>query len=236
MTPPNILMVEDDPPIRTLTARALQEHGYIVRTAGSAPQMWDALRAAPADLLLLDIMLPGTSGIDICREVRRTSNIPIIFMSAKGTETDRIIGLELGADDYLAKPFGVREMVARVRAVLRRHAVERPAADRERGLIRFGGWTADLPRRQLLSPEGAAVELTGAEFDLLVSLCDNAQRVIARERLIELSRTRLGDSSDRSIDVLISRLRRKLSTSDTPAPIATVRGIGYMLNVPAERF
>ncbi|MBO9698354.1 MAG: response regulator transcription factor [Sphingopyxis sp.] len=236
MTPPNILMVEDDPPIRTLTARALQEHGYIVRTAGTAPQMWDALRAAPADLLLLDIMLPGTSGIDICREVRRTSNIPIIFMSAKGTETDRIIGLELGADDYLAKPFGVREMVARVRAVLRRHAVERPAADRERGIIRFGGWTADLPRRQLLSPEGAAVELTGAEFDLLVSLCDNAQRVIARERLIELSRTRLGDSSDRSIDVLISRLRRKLSTSDTPAPIATVRGIGYMLNVPAERF
>src|SRR5690606_36033233 len=111
MTPPNILMVEDDPPIRTLTARALQEHGYIVRTAGTAPQMWDALRAAPADLLLLDIMLPGTSGIDICREVRRTSDVPIIFLSAKGTETDRIIGLELGADDYLAKPFGVRELV-----------------------------------------------------------------------------------------------------------------------------
>ena len=235
MTPPNILMVEDDPPIRTLTARALQEHGYIVRTAGTAPQMWDALRAAPADLLLLDIMLPGTSGIDICREVRRTSDVPIIFLSAKGTETDRIVGLELGADDYLAKPFGVRELVARVRAVLRRHAIERPQADRERGQIRFDGWTADLPRRQLTSPGGAAVELTGAEFDLLVSLCDNAQRVIARERLIELSRTRLGDSSDRSIDVLISRLRRKLSNPGKPAPIVTVRGIGYMLNVPVER-
>ena len=220
MTPPNILMVEDDPPIRTLTARALQEHGYIVRTAGTAPQMWDALRAAPADLLLLDIMLPGTSGIDICREVRRTSDVPIIFLSAKGTETDRI---------------GVRELVARVRAVLRRHAIERPVADRERGLIRFDDWTADLPRRQLTSPDGAAVELTGAEFDLLVSLCDNAQRVIARERLIELSRTRLGDSSDRSIDVLISRLRRKLSNPGKPAPIVTVRGIGYMLNVPVER-
>ena len=142
MTPPNILMVEDDPPIRTLTARALQEHGYIVRTAGTAPQMWDALRAAPADLLLLDIMLPGTSGIDICREVRRTSDVPIIFLSAKGTETDRIVGLELGADDYLAKPFG---------------------------------------------------------------------------------------------DVLISRLRRKLSSPGQPAPIVTVRGIGYMLNVPVER-
>ena len=122
-----------------------------------------------------------------------------------------------------------------MRAVLRRHAIERPVADRERGLIRFDDWTADLPRRQLTSPDGAAVELTGAEFDLLVSLCDNAQRVIARERLIELSRTRLGDSSDRSIDVLISRLRRKLSNPGKPAPIVTVRGIGYMLNVPVER-
>lgn len=235
MTPPNILMVEDDPPIRTLTARALQEHGYIVRTASTAPQMWDALRAAPADLLLLDVMLPGTSGIDICREIRKTSDIPIIFLSAKGTEMDRIVGLELGADDYIPKPFGVRELIARVRAVLRRHAIERPPADRERGILRFDGWTANLPRRELTSPDGVAIELTGAEFDLLVSLCDNAQRVIARERLIELSRTRLGDSSDRSVDVLISRLRRKLSADDRPAPIVTVRGIGYMLNVPVDR-
>src|SRR3546814_1725544 len=144
MTPPNILMVEDDPPIRTLTARALQEHGYIVRPAGTAPQMWAALRAAPADLLLLDIMLPGTSGIDNCREVRRTSDVPIIFLSAKGTETDRIVGLELGADDYLPKPFGVRELVARVRAVLRRHAIERPVSDRERGLIRSEENTSEL--------------------------------------------------------------------------------------------
>jgi two-component system OmpR family response regulator len=232
----NILMVEDDPPIRTLTARALQENGYVVRTAATAPQMWDALAVAPADLILLDIMLPGTSGIDLCREIRRTSDVPIIFLSAKGSETDRVIGLEMGADDYLAKPFGTRELVARVRAVLRRHAVERVPTDRERGELRFAGWTANLPRRELISPEGAAIELTGAEFDLLISLCDNAQRVIARERLIELSRTRLGDSSDRSVDVLVSRLRRKLSSETRPAPIITVRGIGYMLNVPVERF
>lgn len=235
MTAPNILMVEDDPPIRILTARALQENGYAVRVVATAPQMWDALRAAPADLILLDIMLPGTSGIDLCREIRRTSDVPIIFLSAKGSETDRIIGLEMGADDYLAKPFSVRELIARVRAVLRRHSLESAPSDRERGLLRFDDWTVDMPRRQLTSPDGAAVELTGAEFDLLVTLCDNAQRVIARERLIELSRTRLGDSSDRSVDVLVSRLRRKLSSEDTPAPIITVRGIGYMLNTPVER-
>jgi DNA-binding response OmpR family regulator len=197
--------------------------------------MWRAFEQGPVDLVLLDIMLPGTSGIDLCRELRRTSDVPIIFISAKGSETDRVVGLELGADDYLAKPFGTRELVARIRAVLRRHSVERGPADREKGELSFEGWTVNLPRRELLSPTGAAVELTGAEFDLLVALCDNAQRVIARERLIELSRTRLGDSSDRSVDVLISRLRRKLSSAGKPAPIITVRGVGYMLNVAVER-
>jgi DNA-binding response OmpR family regulator len=197
--------------------------------------MWRAFEQGPVDLVLLDIMLPGTSGIDLCRELRRTSDVPIIFISAKGSETDRVVGLELGADDYLAKPFGTRELVARIRAVLRRHSVERGPADREKGELNFEGWTVNLPRRELLSPTGAAVELTGAEFDLLVALCDNAQRVIARERLIELSRTRLGDSSDRSVDVLISRLRRKLSSAGKPAPIITVRGVGYMLNVAVER-
>jgi len=167
--------------------------------------------------------------------LRRTSDVPIIFISAKSSETDRVVGLELGADDYLAKPFGTRELVARIRAVLRRHSIERGPADREKGELSFEGWTVNLPRRELLSPTGAAVELTGAEFDLLVALCDNAQRVIARERLIELSRTRLGDSSDRSVDVLISRLRRKLSSAGKPAPIITVRGVGYMLNVAVER-
>lgn len=235
MTTPNIILVEDDPPLRTLTARALQENGYNVRPASSAPEMWRAFEQGPADLVLLDIMLPGTSGIDLCRELRRVSDVPIIFISAKGSETDRVIGLELGADDYLAKPFGTRELVARVRAVLRRHSKEHAPADREKGELEFNGWSVNLPRRELSSPTGAAVELTGAEFDLLVSLCDNAQRVIARERLIELSRTRLGDSSDRSVDVLISRLRRKLSSAGNPAPIITVRGVGYMFNAPVER-
>ncbi|UIJ45012.1 response regulator transcription factor [Sphingomonas cannabina] len=237
MTAPTILLVEDDPPLRTLTARALQENGYTVRPAASAPEMWRAFEAGPVDLVLLDIMLPGTSGIDLCRAIRRDSDVPIIFVSAKGSETDRVVGLELGADDYLAKPFGTRELVARVRAVLRRQSGNGTGdtAKRDRGELHFDGWTIHLPRRELHSPTGAIVELTGAEFDLLVALCDNAQRVIARERLIELSRTRLGDSSDRSVDVLVSRLRRKLSGAGKAAPIITVRGIGYMLNVPVER-
>lgn len=235
MTLPTIVLVEDDPALRTLTSRALQENGFTVRPASSAPEMWRALEIGPADLVILDIMLPGTNGIDLCRALRSESSVPIIFISAKGSETDRVVGLELGADDYLAKPFGTRELIARVRAVLRRGTNEKDAAHRPQGLIRFDGWTVNLPRRELLSPSGAVVELTGAEFDLLVSLCDHAGRVVARERLIELSRTRLGDSSDRSIDVLISRLRGKLSDTGSKAPIATVRGVGYMLNAPVER-
>ncbi|MBB5709378.1 response regulator transcription factor [Sphingomonas xinjiangensis] len=233
---PTIVLVEDDPPLRTLTSRALQEHGYRVRPAATGAEMWVALDAGPADLVILDVMLPGASGIDLCRTLREKSQIPVIFISAKGSETDRVVGLELGADDYLAKPFGTRELIARVRAVLRRGSGRSEGdAQPAQGILRFDDWTINLPRRELISPTGAVVDLTGAEFDLLVSLCDHAGRVIARERLIELSRTRLGDSSDRSVDVLISRLRRKLSTTGGKAPIITVRGVGYMLNAPVTR-
>ncbi|OYW24031.1 MULTISPECIES: response regulator [unclassified Sphingomonas] len=235
MTAPTIILVEDDPALRMLTTRALQENGYTVRPASAAPEMWLALEKGPVDLVLLDIMLPGTSGLDLCRALRQKCDVPIIFISARSSETDRVVGLELGADDYLAKPFGTRELVARVRAVLRRPALDRQNAEREARTITFDGWTVNLPRRELLAPSGASIDLTGAEFDLLIALLDHAQRVIARERLIELSRTRLGDSSDRSIDVLVSRLRRKLSSAGKEAPIITVRGIGYMLNVPVER-
>jgi two-component system, OmpR family, response regulator len=235
LTSPVIVLVEDDPPLRTLTARALQEHGFTVRPAATGAEMWLALENGPVDLVILDIMLPGTSGIDLCRTIRQKSSMPVIFISARTSETDRVVGLEIGADDYLTKPFGTRELIARVRAVLRRQGSEPEAAHRPQGLLQFDGWTVNLPRRELLSPGGAVVELTGAEFDLLVSLCDHAGRVIARERLIELSRTRLGDSSDRSVDVLVSRLRRKLSTTGSKAPIVTVRGVGYMLSATVTR-
>jgi DNA-binding response OmpR family regulator len=189
--------------------------------------MWIALQT-PADLIVLDIMLPGTNGIDLCRQIRRENDIPIIFISARGSEEDRVLGLELGADDYLPKPFGARELVARVRAVLRRRSGNGIETEKGRNEARFDGWSLSYARRELRSPEGALVDLTGAEFDLLSTFIGQSQRVIGRERLIELSRMRLADSSDRSIDVLVSRLRRKLSAADKPPPIVTVRGVGYM--------
>ncbi|MES1974521.1 MAG: response regulator transcription factor [Pseudomonadota bacterium] len=234
-TAPSIVLVEDDPALRTLTARALQQNGYFVRPAGSAPEMWRALQAGPTDLVLLDIMLPQTSGIDLCRALRQQSDVPIIFVSAKNSEMDRVVGLELGADDYLPKPFGTAELLARVRAVLRRGGLNRRHGKPEQGVLTFDGWSVDVSRRELTSPSGGMVDLTGAEFDLLISLLDHAGRIIARERLLELSRTRLADSSDRSIDVLVSRLRRKLSQGDKPAPIVTVRGVGYMFNTTVVR-
>ncbi|ABQ68594.1 response regulator transcription factor [Rhizorhabdus wittichii] len=235
MTSSTILLVEDDPSLRVLTARALQENGYVVRPAATGPEMWIAFNAEPIDLIILDIMLPGTNGIELCRQLRQKSDVPIIFISAKGSETDRVIGLEIGADDYLAKPFGTRELMARVRAVLRRGGMDRQSEQSRRNEARFDGWQVNFPRRELTSPSGAVVDLTGAEFDLLSSFLHNAQRVIARERLIELSRTRLGDASDRSIDVLVSRLRRKLQGEGRDAPITTVRGVGYMFNAEVTR-
>jgi DNA-binding response OmpR family regulator len=187
------------------------------------------------DLVVLDIMLPGTNGIDLCRQIRRKSDVPIIFVSARGSEADRVMGLELGADDYLPKPFGTRELVARVRAVLRRRSSDGMVAADRQDEAEFDGFVVNFPRRELRAQSGATIDLTGAEFDLLATFVAQPQRVIARERLIELSRTRLADSSDRSIDVLVSRLRRKLSASGKEAPIITVRGIGYMLKAEVTR-
>ena len=229
MTAPAILVVEDDPGLRVLTARALQQNGFTVLQASSGQEMWNSLEHSPIDLILLDVMLPGKNGIDLCRDIRARSNVPIIFVSAKVDETDRVIGLELGADDYIPKPFGTRELIARIRAVLRRRPQENGSTVGRQERLRFAGWTVDMRRRSVLSPSGASIDLTGAEFDLLASFISSPQRVLGRERLIELSRVRLGDSSDRSIDVLVSRLRRKLSNAGQQAPIVTVRGVGYML-------
>jgi two-component system, OmpR family, response regulator len=229
MTAPLILVVEDDPGLRVLISRALQQNGFAVCQASSGAEMWGVFEKRSVDLVLLDIMLPGKNGIDLCREIRARSNVRIIFISAKTDETDRVIGLELGADDYIPKPVSTRELLARVRAVLRRGSSEKES-DRDRNeKARFAGWEVDLRRRAVFSPSGASIELTGAEFDLLASFLCSPQRVLGRDRLIELSRVRLGDSSDRSIDVLVSRLRRKLSSAGQAAPITTVRGVGYML-------
>jgi len=236
MTAPVIVLVEDDPGLRTLTSRALQGDGFEVHPAGSAPELWRVFEATPIDLVILDVMLPGTNGIDLCRQIRQRSDVPIIFVSARNSETDRIVGLELGADDYLPKPFGTRELVARVRAVLRRGGMNRRTGSNGEGKARFDEWLVDFPRREVRSPTDAVVDLTGAEFDLLSSFLHHPQRVISRDRLMELARTRLGDPSDRSIDVLVSRLRRKLSQRDRKPPIVTVRGAGYMLNAKVQHF
>ncbi|QNE04325.1 response regulator [Croceicoccus marinus] len=225
-----ILVVEDDPQLRVLISRALKEHGYDVRSAATGAEMQVQMDDGRPALIVLDIMLPGTNGIELLRRLRATSDVPVIFVSARGEEADRVVGLELGADDYLAKPFGTRELLARIAAVLRRHGNGNgaPSPREKHDEIGFDGWTLSLSRRELRSPTRALVELTTAEFDLLSAFVQSPQRVISRERLIELSRTRVGDSSDRSVDVLVSRLRRKLTTSDKEAPIATVRGVGYM--------
>ena len=231
-----ILIVEDDPALRVLLSRRLQENGFKTVAAQSAPEAWRIMDEQPVDLVLLDVMLPGTSGLDFCRSIRRDNLVPIIILSARADETDRVLGLELGADDYVPKPFSTKELIARIRAVLRRRQPDWLQPQERQGLLRFEGWTLDVRKHELLSPEGVRVELSGAEYGLLVVLLDNAQRVIGRERLLELSRTRLGDASDRSIDVLVSRLRRKLGQHEGSSKlIRTMRGTGYMFAATVER-
>ena len=231
-----VLVVEDDPALRTLLLRSLKENGFETVSAGSGVQMAAVLAETPVDLILLDVMLPGANGFDLCRDIRRASEVPIIMLSARGDESDRLVGLELGADDYMSKPFSTKELVARIRANLRRAGgrVITTAASRRRTM--FAGWMLDVGARELTSPEGVAVDLSGAEFDLLLAFVGSPQRVIGRERLLELSRSRIADASDRSVDVLVSRLRRKLSNVGNAEPlIRTVRGVGYSLTVPVTR-
>ena len=235
-----VLIVEDDAGMRVLLLRLLKENGFAPVAVSDGRAMWDVLAATPADLILLDIGLPGTSGLDLCRALRQRSHtMPIIMVSARGEEIDRVLGLELGADDYIAKPFGSKELLARIRAVMRRAGPgvggmpERPAATGD--VIRFDGWQLDLRRRELTDPDGTAVDLSGAEHDLLLGFLESPQRVIGRERLLEVSRARLGDVADRSVDVLVSRLRRKLGAGADRELIRTVRGVGYMFTAAVER-
>ncbi len=233
---PHIIVVDDDPGVRTLLARVLRECGYDVTGAADGRELQAAMAARDVDLVLLDIMLPGESGLDICRALRARSRVPIIMVSARGQESDRVTGLDLGADDYIAKPFGRSEVLARVRAVLRRVADPHVPGDvppPER--FTFVGWTYHARRCELVAPSGAEVELTAAEHELLLALLRYPQRMISRERLLEMARSRIAASSDRSIDVLISRLRRKLGDGRKTRPIIrTVRGVGYMLAVEVQ--
>ncbi|EHJ58330.1 response regulator transcription factor [Novosphingobium pentaromativorans] len=236
--PQTILIVDDDIGMRRALHRILRSNGFRCLLAEDGAAMRSVLAEARVDLILLDVMMPGQSGFDLCRDLRiRDDNpVPIIMISARGEQTDLVIGLELGADDYIAKPFGEGELLARVRAMLRRSRtpVAEPARTRSR-FLRFDGWTVDLGQRDLFTPTGARVELSGAEFDLLLALIEHPQRVIGRDALLEMSRARIGNASDRTIDVHICRLRRKLGDEEKRETIRTVRGFGYIFTRPVEQ-
>lgn len=232
--PVEILIVDDDGQILILVAKFLRANGFRVHTARNGVEMAEVLRRASVDLIVLDLMLPGKNGLELCRELRRSSSVPIIMLTAKGDETDRIIGLEVGADDYLPKPFNPRELLARISAVLRRTRGD-ATASWERGgrSFQFSGWTLDTMKRELTAPNGVVVDLSTGEYDLLMAFLEAPQRVLSREFLLDAARNRAIEGYDRSIDVQVSRLRRKL---DGPEDlIKTVRGAGYLFATDVVR-
>lgn len=232
---PHILLVEDDRQISQLVARYLKSNGCRVSLARDGREMDRILASSRLDLLVLDLMLPGEDGLSICRRLRATTTLPIIMASAKGEEIDRVIGLEVGADDYVAKPFGARELLARIRAVLRRAAAG-PVTIADGAVLGFAGYVLDTAARQLRSPSGALVALTGAEFDLLVVFCERPRMVLSRDQLLDLTQGRTAGPFERSIDILVSRLRRKLGPQpDGIDLIRTVRSEGYVFTVDVER-
>jgi two-component system OmpR family response regulator len=228
-----ILLVDDDGEIRRLVSKLLREDGHRVTSVGSAVEMREALARRKPDLVLLDVMLPGTDGLTLCRELRASSSLPVIMLTAKGDDVDRIVGLEMGADDYLAKPFHPRELLARIRAVLRR-ARPREGGGAESGReIRFAGWRLDTARRELTDPRGVVIDLSTGEYDLLLTFLETPQRVLSRELLLDATRNRDAEPFDRAIDVQVSRLRRKLEAAGEV--IKTVRGAGYLFVPDVER-
>jgi two-component system OmpR family response regulator len=233
----HILVVDDDREIGALLSKFLTRHHYRVTVATNGKTMFEALTGATIDLVILDLMLPGEDGLSHCRRLRQESAVPVIMLTAMHSDVDRIVGLEIGADDYLTKPFNSRELLARIRAVLRRTGIQpRGAQAREGAVLGFAGWRLDVSSRQLTSPEKLLVHLTAGEFDLLVALADRAPRVLTRDQLLDIARGRSASAFDRSVDVQISRLRRKIETNaKDPALIRTVRGGGYMLSVPVTK-
>jgi two-component system, OmpR family, response regulator len=233
---PNILVVEDDRETRALIAKYLRGNSCNVTTAGDGREMARAMTDHRVDLLILDVMLPGEDGLSLCRKVRAKSQTPIIMLTARGDDVDRIMGLEMGADDYLPKPFNPRELLARINAVLRRQAAARNASALEgTTALRFQGWRIDFRLRELRNPEGARVAMTSAEFDLLRIFCERPGRVLSRESLLDFTQGRNSGSFERSIDVLVSRIRRKIEPDPQAATmIKTVRSGGYTFTPHVE--
>jgi two-component system OmpR family response regulator len=233
----HILIVDDDRDIRTLLSDYLNKNGFRVTAVADGRGMRRIVESTHIDLVVLDLLLPGDDGLKLCRELRTRSQVPVIMLTALGEEIDRIVGLEIGADDYMSKPFSPRELVGRVKAILRRtmHVPRDPNPQAVRA-YRFAGWTLDTTARTLIHESGASVALNGAEYRLLSLLLGHPGRVLSRVQLAELLRGRDFDPFDRSIDVRISRLRQTLK-DDARAPqiIKTVYGEGYVIGVPVEQ-
>ena len=223
-----ILVVEDDAEIARMIATALAESGMEADSAGDGAEMDRLMRRSAYDLIILDVMLPGEDGFHICRRLRAEGTIPILMLTAQHEEIDRIVGLELGADDYVTKPFSSRELIARIRSLLRRASYD-PQEQVNTRPLRFEGWEVDPRRRQVRDPSGARVSMTTAEFDLLLALCRNPGRILSREQLLSLTHAGLAGPIERSIDVHVSRLRQKIEPDPAePTFLTTVRLAGYI--------
>lgn len=237
-TMPRILVVDDDPEIRRLLLAYLEKNGYRASAVADGREMWRFLEVSNPDLIVLDLMLPGDDGLELCRNLRAKSRIPVIMLTARGDEMDRILGLEMGADDYLPKPFNPRELLARIKVVLRRsQAPPYSKATTTATALHFSGWRLDLLSRHLTDAQGGVVPLSGAEYRLLCTFLEHPNRILNRDQLLDLTQGRESDPFDRSIDVLVSRLRRRLREDPrSPEIIKTVRGEGYVLSVPVDAY
>jgi two-component system OmpR family response regulator len=236
MTPmPHVLIVDDDEDILSLLTQFLQNHSCSVTVARRGEEMFSLLETHTVSVVILDVMLQGENGFDLCRRLRGQYTVPVIMLTAMSEHTDRVVGLEIGADDYLTKPFNARELLARIKAVLRRAEAPLPTQD-ARPVLSFGRWRLDIARRELRSDDNTLVFLSAGEFDLLLAFAEHPQRVLTRDLLLDLTRGGAYAAFDRSIDVQISRLRRKLEADPkNPDLIRTVRNGGYILTAPVLR-
>jgi DNA-binding response OmpR family regulator len=231
----HILTVDDDAEIRSLIKNYLEDQGYSVSTASNGQTMRHVMATREVDLVLLDLMMPGEDGLVLTRYLRENSSVGIIILTGKGDTVDRVVGLEMGADDYLAKPFAMRELLARIRSVSRRTTDRPEIRARRDDVARFAGWELDFAAQQLKSLQGERVPLTGAEFTLLAAMVNNPYRVLSRDKILDLVKQDGDMPFDRAVDVLVYRLRQKIEADPKhPALIKTVRGAGYMFTPGGE--
>jgi two-component system OmpR family response regulator len=233
---PKVLLVDDEATLREPLAEYLTRQGFLVTAAASAAEARSRLREEEPDLVLLDIMMPGEDGLSLCRHLVESRNLPVILLTARGEATDRIVGLEIGADDYVVKPFEPRELAARIRSVLRRAARPGTPAIPENEMLAFEGWRLDTLKRRLIDAEGATVAISSVEFRLLMAFLEHPRQVLDRDRLLDMVQGREAHLFDRAVDNQVSRLRRKIEVdSRNPELIQTVWGGGYMLAADVKR-